>query len=343
MIFLDKLTKYTNQGIIPEKHAEIFRQFYSNYKQAVEHANSGLQQVTPLFCELLELVKEQCLTPFTFEPYHKHIRHPFDYYQFGLNIAKPLIDKQSSSVYRWENVEKIHQHILQGENVILLANHQTELDPQIIILLLEEKYPELAREMIFVAGGRVTSDPLAIPFSMGCNLLCIYSKKHIDNPPELKLQKQLHNQRTMKLMSQLLSEGGKCIYVAPSGGRDRPNAKGEVEIAPFVPGSIEMFRLMALQAERKTHFYPLTLDTYDLLPPPSTVQKELGEYRSTRYTGVHLAFGNECFLNLPGASTIQEKKQQRQQLADAIWAHVKADYELLTLKKNKGRSTNVLS
>jgi glycerol-3-phosphate O-acyltransferase len=335
MDFLDKLKKYADQGIIPLKHAEIFRLFYSNYKQTVEHANTGFQQVTPLFCKLLELVKEQCINPFIFEPYHKHVREPFDYYQFGLNIAKPLIDRQSSSVIGWGNVEKIHRQILQGENVVLLANHQTELDPQIINCLLEEKYPKLATEMIFVAGGRVTSDPLAIPFSMGCNLLCIYSKKHIDHPPELKLQKQLHNQRTMKLMSQLLSEGSKCIYVAPSGGRDRPNARGEVEVAPFVAGSIEMFRLMALQAERKTHFYPLALDTYDLLPPPDNVEKELGENRSTTYAGVHLAFGDECFLNLERVATIQEKKLQRQKLADTIWGLVKADYDLLIQKKSQ--------
>ncbi len=99
--------------------------------------------------------------------------------------------------------------------------------------------------MIFVAGERVITDPLAVPFSMGRNLLCIFSKRYIDHPPEQKMKKQLHNKRTMELMSELLSEGGKAIYVAPSGGRDRPNADGVVEIAPFDPQSIEMFYLMA--------------------------------------------------------------------------------------------------
>jgi glycerol-3-phosphate O-acyltransferase len=30
-----------------------------------------------------------------------------------------------------------------------------------------------------VAGDRVTTDLLAMPFSMGRNLLCIFSKKHV--------------------------------------------------------------------------------------------------------------------------------------------------------------------
>lgn len=48
---------------------------------------------------------------------------------------------------------------------------QTEADPQVISLLMErEGYGELASQLINVAGHRVTTDPLAIPFSMGRNL-----------------------------------------------------------------------------------------------------------------------------------------------------------------------------
>ena len=39
------------------------------------------------------------------------------------------------------------------------------------------------------SGDRVTTDLLAMPFSMGRNLLCIFSKKHIDSVPELKSKK----------------------------------------------------------------------------------------------------------------------------------------------------------
>lgn len=48
---------------------------------------------------------------------------------------------------------------------------QTEADPQVISLLMErEGYGKLASGLINVAGHRVTTDPLAIPFSMGRNL-----------------------------------------------------------------------------------------------------------------------------------------------------------------------------
>ena len=71
--------------------------------------------------------------------------------------------------------------------------------------------------MIFVAGHRVTTDPVAIPFSRGVNLLCIYSKKYIDVPPEKKAEKLAHNSKTIAKLEDLLNEGGKCIYVAPAG------------------------------------------------------------------------------------------------------------------------------
>ena len=60
----------------------------------------------------------------------------------------------------------------------MIGNHQTEADPQVLSLLLEtEGYEDTAEKTIFVAGHKVTTDPLAIPFSMGRNLLTIFSKK----------------------------------------------------------------------------------------------------------------------------------------------------------------------
>jgi glycerol-3-phosphate O-acyltransferase len=31
-------------------------------------------------------------SPFTFPPYHKALREPFDYYMFGQNYIRPLVD-----------------------------------------------------------------------------------------------------------------------------------------------------------------------------------------------------------------------------------------------------------
>jgi glycerol-3-phosphate O-acyltransferase len=224
----------------------------------------------------------------------------------------------------------MEKELAQGENVILLANHQTEADPQAISIVLGQTHPEMADKIIYVAGERVTTDPLAIPFSMGCNLLCIYSKRYIDHPPELKEQKLLHNKNTMDKMRRLLEEGGKIIYVAPSGGRDRRNAKGEIEVAQLDPSSIEMFYLMAKKAKTPTHFYPLTLSTYELLPPPETVQKELGEPRFAKKSPIHLSFGKEFNMEKFPGSDQSDKQMRRKARADALWKLIHNDYLRIT-------------
>ena len=160
---------------------------------------------------------------------------------------------------------------------------------------------------------------------MGCDLLCIYSKRYIDHPPEEKMQKQLHNKNTMELMSDLLKEGGKIIYVAPSGGRDRRGKNGQEEIAPFDPASIEMFYLMAKKAKTPTHFYPFILATFDLLPPPETVQKELGEKRTAKRCPIHIDFAKE--FDMEQFSDEKNKSIRRSKRAKAIYNIVKASYE----------------
>src|SRR5579863_2540912 len=129
----------------------------------------------------------------------------------------------------------------------------------------------------------------------------------------------LHNKNTMELMSRLLQEGGKIIYVAPSGGRDRRDAQGHVFPARFDPNSIEMFYLMAKKAKTPTHFYPLALSTYDLLPPPETIQKELGEVRVAKRSPIHLSFAPEFNMEKFPGSEENDKSVKRQGRADAIW------------------------
>lgn len=323
------LTVYVEKGLINTRLLNIIKDLYTNYTQAL--AEVPVHPRHPdLFNKLIELVVEQLQHPYQFDIFHRSIRHPFDYYQFGLDFIRPFIDFTHSKILGLDNLQKIQQQLQQGDNVILLANHQTEPDPQIISLLLEQIAPELATDMIFVAGHRVISDPMAIPLSMGRNLLCIYSKKHMNYPPEKKAEKVTHNQRTMKKMGELLNEGHRCIYVAPSGGRDRPNAHGEVEVAPFDAQSMELFWLMAQQAERPTHFYPLALRTYALMPPPRQVERELGEKRLIKFTPVYLAFGEEIDMDhFPGSQGL-DKKAKRHKRAEYIWNKVCQDYATIT-------------
>lgn len=323
-----KLENLGKQHKLPAKYIAILRKFFESYTAAIKERGANLDDHTELLNTYFDLIIEQIQHPYPFEPYHERMRSPFDYYALGLEFIRPLVVLEQSKVLGIANIHQIEAQLAKGENVVLLANHQTEPDPQAISILLEKTHPKLAEEMIFVAGHRVISDPLAIPFSMGRNLLCIFSKKHIENPPEKKQEKLTHNQKTMKKLGQLLAEGGKCIYVAPSGGRDRADAHGRVDVAPFDPQSIEMFWLISQQAGTKTHFYPLALATYDLLPPPSSVEVELGEHRHAQCTPIHLAFGAEVDMeNIPGCDEIADKKLRRIKRAEHIWNLVCQDYE----------------
>ncbi len=324
--FLEQVKACSHEPWAPKQLPSTLEEFYLGYKNTLATHGIDIKKYESMFVTFLQLLKKQFESPFSFQPYHRALRAPFDYFSFGINFVKPLIDMSHSSVRGIENLDEIIEHLRQGHNVILLSNHQTEADPQAISVLLERTHLSYIEDLIFVAGERVITDPLAIPFSMGCNLLCIYSKRYIDHPPEQKMKKQLHNKRTMELMSELLCEGGKSIYVAPSGGRDRANANGVVEVAAFDPQSIEMFYLMAKKSDKPTYFYTLSLATYDLLPPPETIKIELGEQRIAKRGGIHLYFGAKIDMECFPGSDITDKHARRKARSDYIWNQVNRNY-----------------
>ena len=84
-----------------------------------------------------------------------------------------------------------------------LAIHDTParcLRAAVWALLLEHTHPRLATDVFYVAGDRVVADPLCKPFSMGRNLFCVHSKKHMDDDPAQKEAKQRTNRRTLSEM-----------------------------------------------------------------------------------------------------------------------------------------------
>ncbi|CAM9777873.1 unnamed protein product [Laminaria digitata] len=193
-----------------------------------------------------------------------------------------------------------------------------------------EGYGDLASRLINVAGHRVTTDPLAIPFSMGRNLFCIFSKKYMENPPELKGDKQKHNVRTLKKMAEMMGEGGQFIWVAPSGGRDRPDPDtGKFVVSPYDPKSVEVFRLMAAKAAGRqgagpaTHFFPFAMWTNKLVPPPDQVNKELGERRQADRGPASIAFGEEV-VPAPG-----QTKMPKDEFLALMEKRVKQEYDQL--------------
>ncbi|KAG7354144.1 glycerol-3-P acyltransferase [Nitzschia inconspicua] len=218
-----------------------------------------------------------------------------DYYEWGCNFFRYFMDKEQSVVLGEDNLAKAMEQAKKGENVVFFANHQSEADPQVMSIMLEKAgYKKEAEEVIYVAGHKVTTDPLAIPFSMGRNLICIHSKKHIDADPETKGVKNRQNLAAMGGMLEKLKQGGCILWVAPSGGRDRRDVEsGKTPIAPFDPKTVDMFKLMGRKSKVPTHYYPLAMVSYELCPPPDFVEAGVGEQRNFRFVPVGIKVGNE--------------------------------------------------
>jgi glycerol-3-phosphate O-acyltransferase len=305
-------------GEAPEVFVKVLSQFMEEYADSNLQANEPPEQFKENTFTFLKSVQQALKAPHQFEAFHKAIREPFDYYKWGNGFLKPLIIMDQSIIRGEENAKKIAECIAKGENVVLLSNHQTEADPQVISILLE-KYglPELAEKVIFIAGHKVTNDPVAIPFSMGRNLLCIHSKKHIKNPPEEISMKQAQNLASMKAMGDLATAGGNVFWVAPSGGRDRPDESGSFVVAPFDMKALDMFKLVGMQSGRRMHFFPMAMYTHTLVPPPKEVSSTLGETRSAKRGAVSIEFLDET----DGLGGLKDKEftAEVQQRVDAAY------------------------
>lgn len=236
---------------------------------------------------------------YNFAPFHRALRdeNGVDYQTFGEEFFDICMEKERSALFGQENVERIIEQARAGDNIILLANHQTEPDPYVLRSMFKkfvDPSDELLNKLVFVAGAKVRTDLFSIPFSKGLNLVCINSKKYIDDDPETRPQKVQENVNAVKALGEILGEGGHIIWVAPSGGRDRKSPEtNRMAVAPFDAKSVDMFRLLSMKAKKKAHFYPLSMYTYTVLPPPEKVAMEVGERRPILRKPVHLTFGDE--------------------------------------------------
>lgn len=322
MFDLSAILTHLKKSAIHPKYQVILKGFLEQYTEALAHAPINLERQQQVVLEFIDAVETQCNDPHLFDPYHTQIPA---HQAFGCAFIEPLIDLKQSKILGKEALKKIETYLKRGENVVFFSNHQIEADPHILFTLLKD-YP-FSKEIIFVAGERVVLDPLAVPLSLGCNLLCIYSKKYIDHPPEKRAEKQEHNRRTMQIMRELLGEGGACIWVAPSGGRDRKSRDGRPEPAAFDAQSIEMFHLIAKKSERPVHFFPLSISAYHILPPPEGIQIALGEKRIAERGAAGLFIGDELDLEVDASLP---KQQQREEKTTAVYQIVKDNYDELS-------------
>ncbi|XP_039142074.1 glycerol-3-phosphate acyltransferase ATS12, chloroplastic isoform X5 [Dioscorea cayenensis subsp. rotundata] len=279
-------------GRLPSNIASGLEELYNNYRNAV--LQSGDPKASEIILSNMSAAFDRILLdvedPFVFSPYHKAIREPFDYYMFGQNYIRPLVDFSRSYVGNISIFYDMEEILRQGHNIVLMSNHQTEADPAIIALLLERNFPHLAEKMvIFVAGDRVLIDPLCKPFSMGRNLLCVYSKKHMFDDPELAEMKRIANTKSLKELAMLLRTGSNIIWIAPSGGRDRPD--------------------------------PVTGEWYP-------VEKAIGERRTIAYGGVGLSVAPEMSFNEITAGCVNPEKA-KDAFSQALYDSVLEQYDTL--------------
>lgn len=332
----EKGLNFLVQRGFPSKMRSIFAGLYECYKQQVIKSLSGnvqkaSEKTARIFREMIRAYAGQLLgTPYIFPSYHQAIREgSIDYFQLGNDYVGTLINYDQSVLgqkARWDDVEK---KINAGENVILLANHQSEADAAFIPLLTEKSHPGLGEKVIYVAGGRVVDDIMSKPFSMGRNLLCVNSKKHMMEGDRSAKMRQ--NIRTLKEMERLLQAGGALIWIAPSGGRDRRSPDGTLVPDPFDPDAIEMMRKLGTKKGVKpTTFYPMAMATFDIMPPPSTVGGALGEERIVNYTGVGLSLGETVDVS-PDARWAEgvEADGLKSALAQHVYDRVFEEYQTI--------------
>ena len=305
---------------------------YTNYKSAI--IGSGLPGATDEFvakvmasvCERV-LIELNPATAYTFPSNHTRILEPYNYYNFGQRYIRGLVNFQKSQLGHIDRFETVRRQLAAGDNVVLLANHQTEADPAAFALLLEAEFPELATSVIYVAGDRVVTDPLCKPFSMGRNLFCVHSKKHLDDEPELKSEKMATNRRTLKAMQTALNEGGKLLWIAPSGGRDRSVDQETGATIPdaFDPSAVELMRALVTKAKPTGHLYPFAMYTYRVMPPPASVEKAIGEQRVMNHSPVGIALCEELDTEALTAG-IEDKEAKQVAVAEVAFTAVRKEY-----------------
>eukprot|EP00262_Sarcandra_glabra_P000876 TRINITY_DN1091_c0_g1_i1.p1 TRINITY_DN1091_c0_g1~~TRINITY_DN1091_c0_g1_i1.p1 ORF type:complete len:454 (-),score=86.48 TRINITY_DN1091_c0_g1_i1:389-1750(-) len=341
---LSGIRKEGEAGKLPPNIAAVLEELFQNYRTAV--LQSGNPRANEIILSNMAVAFNRILLdvedPFTFSPHHKAIREPFDYYTFGQNYIRPLIDFRRSYVGNLSLFYDVEKKLQQGHNIVLISNHQTEADPAVIALLLETTNPQVAEMMTYVAGDRVVTDPVCKPFSMGRNLLCVYSKKHMHDIPELVEMKKRANTRSLKEMALLLRTGGQIIWIAPSGGRDRPDpSNGEWHPAPFDSSSVDNIRRLLDHSGVPGHIYPLALLCHDVMPPPLQVEKQIGERRMISFHGVGLSVAPS--MSFTEIASVQENPEEaKEAFSNALYESVNEQYNVLksAICGNQGRDAS---
>ncbi|XP_057992434.1 glycerol-3-phosphate acyltransferase, chloroplastic-like, partial [Hevea brasiliensis] len=104
------------------------------------------------------------------------------------------------------------------------------------------------------------------------NLICVYSKKHMGDVPELTEMKKRANIQSLKEMAVILRDRSQIVWIAPSGGRYHLDPlPGEWYLAPFDAASVDNMRRLAEHSGAPGQY--LSLLCHDIMPPPPQVKE----------------------------------------------------------------------
>ncbi|CAI7723349.1 glycerol-3-phosphate 1-O-acyltransferase, putative [Plasmodium vivax] len=315
-IICDKLETLKGENRDNVEHINTFSGFLKNYFDEMKrHKTCPPQIFLENFLQYIESFKKYRY--YTFPNVH---RYDEALHEWSLQFWSQLIDKENSKFRGTEHIDKMKKWVEQGHNIIIFSNHHIEADANIIKYFFDiHNGSNISRKIIFIGGHKIRADPLSRPFSVSANLLCIYSKKYIENPPHLREEKILFNHKSLNALKNLLTEGRNIIWLAPSGGRDRKDPHGNIKISPFDPKIIQTFYIFAKRAKIKTHFLGLALNTYNICPPPNTVDvDEIEKQRSCAYSPVGVNLGEDIFDVYP---TMDEKE-----LTERLYTYVSRLY-----------------
>lgn len=291
--------------------------FLDKYINSVRiNKSCSAHKVLDLFSQFVEGFKKY--RTFSFSNLHHYDK---DFYQWSLDFWSPLIDKEKSQFLGIENMKKIAKWKEEKHNIFLIGNHHIEADANIIRYFFKNfGYENLSKEIIFIGGHKIRVDPLSKPFTASANILCVYSKKYIENPIHLKEEKIAFNIKSLSILQNLLNEGNKIIWFTPSGGRDRKGSDGTIKISPFDPKIIQTFYVFAKKSKVKMHFVGLALNTYNLCQPPDTIDvDEIEKERTCTFTPIHVNLGEDIFDIYPN--------MKNEELCPNMYAYVNKLYE----------------
>ena len=121
---MEVLKSKTNSNEDMGKMVQILEGFMNEYAETNIQAETTPEKFQQMMTQSMAVMGQALLSPHKFDILHRAIRQPFDYYRWGVDFFRPLLEKQNSKIYGKQNLDKIVDYINSGENVILLSNHQ---------------------------------------------------------------------------------------------------------------------------------------------------------------------------------------------------------------------------